>query len=474
MTDLAIQATVPANSDASSRAAVLKRLHAGDNAFRLLTKGAAILVLVILGGVIVSLISGGWQAFSTFKFGFVTTEVWNPVTEKFGALAPIYGTIVTSAVAMLIATPIGLLIALFLTELCPTWLRRPIGIAIELLAGIPSIIYGIWGLFMFAPFLQRTLQPFLINTFGNVPLLSDFFAGPPYGIGILTAGLILAIVVLAVILLGNSVFVVRETERALMLQFGRIVRSDIAPGIHWKLPIVNQVKRFDGRVLTVDGAPGSFFTVERKRLIVDSFAKWRVADVETYYKATGGVEQATKSRLADRINDGLRNEFGTRTLYEVVSGERDRLMADMTSTLNDAVRKSLGVEVLDVRVRRIDLPPEVSDQVYQRMTAERDKEAQELRAVGLEAAEKIRAEADRQVTVIGADAYGKAEQIRGEGDAAAARIYAAAYQRDPEFYAFTRSLKAYRAALADRNSLLVLEPDSDFFRYLKTPDGAKK
>lgn len=279
---------------------------------------------------------------------------------------------------------------------------------------------------------------------------------------------------LAAILLGNSVFVVKETERALMLQFGRIVRADIAPGIHWKLPIIDQVKRFDGRVLTVDGAPESFFTVERKRLIVDSFAKWRVADVETYYKATGGVELATKSRLADRINDGLRNQFGTRTLYEVVSGERDRLMEDMTHTLNDAVKKSLGVEVLDVRVRRIDLPPEVSEQVYQRMTAERDKEAQELRAVGLEAAEKIRAEADRQVTVIGANAYGEAEQIRGEGDAAAARIYATAYQRDPEFYAFTRSLKAYRTALVDRSGLLVLEPDSDFFRYLKTPDGAKK
>jgi membrane protease subunit HflC len=157
-----------------------------------------------------------------------------------------------------------------------------------------------------------------------------------------------------------------------------------------------------------------------------------------------------------------------------VSGERDRLLEDMTRTLNDTVRKSLGVEVLDVRVRRIDLPPEVSEQVFQRMTAERDKEAQELRAVGLEAGEKIRAEADRQVTVIGANAYGEAEQTRGEGDATAAQIYAAAYQRDPEFYAFTRSLKAYRASLADRNGLLVMEPDSDFFRYLKTPDGTQK
>ncbi len=276
------------------------------------------------------------------------------------------------------------------------------------------------------------------------------------------------------ILFSSSVFVVKETERALMLQFGRIVRPDIPPGLHWKLPIINQVKKFDARVLTVDGAAESFFTIERKRLIVDSFAKWRIADVETYYKATGGIELATKSRLADRINDGLRNEFGTRTLHEVVSGERDRLMSDMTKTLSDAVKKSLGVEVLDVRVRRIDLPPEVSDQVFQRMSAERDKEAQELRAVGLEAAEKIRAEADRQVTVIGANAYGEAEQTRGEGDATAARIYSAAYTRDPEFYGFTRSLKAYRASLADRNGLLVMEPDSDFFRYLKTPDSTEK
>ena len=279
---------------------------------------------------------------------------------------------------------------------------------------------------------------------------------------------------LLAILLSSSLFVVKETERALMLQFGRIVRADIPPGIHWKLPIINQVKKFDARVLTVDGAAESFFTIERKRLIVDSFAKWRIADVETYYKATGGIELATKSRLADRINDGLRNEFGTRTLHEVVSGERDQLMLDMTKTLSDSVKKSLGVEVLDVRVRRIDLPPEVSDQVFQRMSAERDKEAQELRAVGMEAAEKIRAEADRQVTIIAAKAYGEAEQTRGEGDATAAHIYATAYQRDPEFYAFTRSLKAYRASLTKHNDLLVLEPDSDFFRYLKTPDGSKK
>jgi phosphate transport system permease protein len=182
--------------DVPSRAKVLARLQLGDTAFRYLTRSAAILVLVLLGGVIISLIYGATPALQAFGFEFLTQQRWNPVTEKFGALAPIYGTIVTSFIAMMFAVPIGLLIAVFLTELCPPFLRRPIGTAIELLAGIPSIIYGIWGLFVFAPFLQQTLQPFLIATFGNVPVLSSLFAGPPYGIGVLTASLILAIMVL--------------------------------------------------------------------------------------------------------------------------------------------------------------------------------------------------------------------------------------------------------------------------------------
>jgi membrane protease subunit HflC len=281
-------------------------------------------------------------------------------------------------------------------------------------------------------------------------------------------------VALLLIVFNGSLFIVKETERAIMLQFGRIVRADIAPGLHWKLPVIHQVKKFDARVLTVDGEPASFFTVERKRLIVNSFAKWRIADVEAYYKATGGVEEITRNRLADRINDGLRNQFGSRTLYEVVSGQRDRLMTDMTGTLNEEVQKSLGVEVLDVRVQRIDLPPEVSEQVFQRMATERAKEARELRAIGSERAEKIRAEADREVTVINANAYRDAELIRGDGDAAATRIYAAAYEQDAEFYAFTRSLKAYRDSFASKTDLLLVDPGSDFFRYLKAQHGAKE
>jgi phosphate transport system permease protein len=194
--DVALQGDAVEVDAVAARAKALNRLRIGDIIFRTLTRAAAIGVLVILGGVIISLIDGALPAFRAFGLNFLVEERWNPVTERFGALAPIYGTLVTSFIAMLIAVPVGLLIAVFLTELCPMWLRRPIGIAIELLAGIPSIIYGIWGLFVFAPFLQETLQPFLIATFGNIPVLSALFAGPPYGIGILTAGLILAIMVL--------------------------------------------------------------------------------------------------------------------------------------------------------------------------------------------------------------------------------------------------------------------------------------
>ena len=194
--DIALQGGAVSVAETVDRSKVLQKLQLHDLIFRHLTRAAAIAVLLILSGIIISLIHGAWPALRTFGFSFLATESWNPVTNKFGAAAPIYGTIVTSLIAMLIAVPVGLFIALFLTELCPMWLRRPIGIAIELLAGIPSIIYGIWGLFVFAPFLQQTLQPALISVFGPIPVLSTLFAGPPYGIGILTAGLILAIMVL--------------------------------------------------------------------------------------------------------------------------------------------------------------------------------------------------------------------------------------------------------------------------------------
>ncbi len=217
------------------RARVLRRLQLGDAVYRHLTRTAAITVLVILGGIIISLVDGSWLALRTFGLNFLLVDTWNPVTEKFGAIAPIYGTLVTSAVAMLIAVPVGLFIALFLTELCPMWLRRPIGIAIELLAGIPSIIYGIWGLFVFAPFLQQYVQPFLINVFGEIPVLSTLFAGPPYGIGILTAGLILAIMVLPFITsISRDVFtavppVLKEAAYGLGCTTWEVVRYVVLP-----------------------------------------------------------------------------------------------------------------------------------------------------------------------------------------------------------------------------------------------------
>jgi len=223
--------------------------------------------------------------------------------------------------------------------------------------------------------------------------------------------------------------------------------------------------------LTVDAEPASFFTIEKKRLIVDSYAKWKIANVETYYKATNGVERTAENRLAKRVNDGLRNQFGTRTLHEVVSGERDLLMKNITQDLNSSVRDELGIEIVDIRVRRIDLPSEVSSQVFRRMTAERDKEAQELRSTGKEKAERIRASADRERTIELANAYRDSEELRGEGDAKAASVYADAYQQDAEFYAFMRSLNAYKSAFSNKGDILLVEPDSDFFKYLNNQDA---
>jgi len=281
------------------------------------------------------------------------------------------------------------------------------------------------------------------------------------------------VIVLLLLLIGanSSLYVVSEFERGVKLQFGKLVEADIQPGLHLKIPFVDNVRIFDARILTVDAQPASFFTVEKKRLIVDSYAKWRIANVETYYKATGGVESVAHNRLANRVNNGLRNQFGTRTLHEVVSGERDLLMKNITDELNASVLDSLGIEVVDVRVKRIDLPQEVSSQVFRRMTAERDKEARELRSTGKERAEKIRASADRERTIEVANAYRDAEELRGEGDAKAAAVYAAAYQQDPEFYAFMRSLNAYKTAFANKGDIMLVEPDSDFFKYLNQQRG---
>ena len=282
----------------------------------------------------------------------------------------------------------------------------------------------------------------------------------------LTKAFLIAIAA-SLVVLGNTLYVISDFERGITTRFGEIIESDIESGIHYKLPFVDEVLRFDARILTVDAQPASFFTIEKKRLIVDSYAKWRISDVETYYRALKGNERTAENRLAKRINDGLRNQFGTRTLREVVSGERDLLMKNITEDLNSTVLGSLGIEIVDVRVKRIDLPQEVSSQVFRRMTAERDKEAQELRSTGKEKAERIRASADRERTIEIANAYKDAEELRGEGDAKAANIYAEAYQQDAEFYSFMRSLNAYKAAFSNKGDIMLIEPDSQFFKYLK-------
>ena len=284
---------------------------------------------------------------------------------------------------------------------------------------------------------------------------------------------LIGILAVILVLMNSILFVVKETERAVKLRFGELVDDDIRPGLHVKMPFMHKIRKFDARVLTLDAQQASFYTIEKKRLIVDAYAKWKILDVGAYYRATGGDESVAHDRLANRVNDGLRNQFGTRTLHEVVSGERDLLMKNITDVLNQTVGESLGIKVVDVRVKRIDLPSEVSEQVFRRMTAEREKEARELRSKGLEQAEKIRADADRQSTVIEANAYREAEVIRGEGDALAAALYAGAYGKDPDFYAFMRSLSAYKTAFADKGDLILVDSKGDFFRYLNNQDGKK-
>lgn len=278
--------------------------------------------------------------------------------------------------------------------------------------------------------------------------------------------------ILAVIwLVGQFVFVVREYDKVVLLRFGKIVASDMAPGLHFRVPWMHQIRRFDGRILTLDTRPERYPTVEKKSVMVDLYAHWRITDATRYYTATGGDEALAESRISGRINEGLRNQFGVRTLHEVVSGERDALMVEMTRNLTESISKEFGIEVVDVRVKRIDLPDEVSGDVYNRMNSERAREARRHRSEGYEIAEGIRADADRQKIVLDAEAYREAEKLRGQGDAEAAAIYAAAFSKDPEFYAFTRSLQAYRSSFDGKGDLMVLDPDSSFFRYLQDANG---
>jgi membrane protease subunit HflC len=277
-----------------------------------------------------------------------------------------------------------------------------------------------------------------------------------------------AIVFLVLGVGANSVFVVKEIERAVMLQFGDMIRTDIPPGLHFKIPYIQNVRKFDARVMTVDATPQRYLTLEQKALLVDSYAMWRIIDVERFYTATSGDEARANALLAQRVNDGLRNKFGSRDLQEVVSGQRDALMMELTEELNTYTAQEYGIVVIDVRVKRIDLPDDVRSSVYERMTSERQREAQQLRSRGNELAIGIEADADRQEAVLLVEAYRDAERIRGEGDARASAIYAEAFTKDEEFYAFTRSLNSYRQTFSSKGDILLLQPDSEYFRYMRS------
>jgi membrane protease subunit HflC len=271
-------------------------------------------------------------------------------------------------------------------------------------------------------------------------------------------------IALLALLIYASTFIVNEWETAIKLRLGEIVSSDYEPGLHLKVPLLNRIIKYDARIQTLDSRPERFLTIEKKDVIVDSYAKWRINNAAQYFRSTGGDSGRTARLLSERINTSLRDEFGKRTIQEVVSEDRLELMTALTKQI-DTNAAELGVEVVDVRVKKIDLPPEVSESVYNRMRAERERVARDLRAKGSEAAERIRADADRQRTVILADAYKESEETRGLGDAKATDIYAQAFNQDAEFYAFYRSLNAYRKSFGEAGSTLVLAPNSEFFKF---------
>lgn len=267
-----------------------------------------------------------------------------------------------------------------------------------------------------------------------------------------------------------SIFTVHEREKALKFQLGRIVKADYEPGLYFKFPFIQNVRKFDARIQTLDAPPELYLTSEKKNVLVDSFVKWRISNVEQYYVSTGGNPVRAGQRLGEIIKRGLKDEFGKRTIQEVVSNERSDIMAILRVS-TDKVADDLGVEVVDVRVKRIDLPTEVSTSVYQRMQAERKRVAQDFRSRGAEEAKRIRAKAEREREVILAEAERDAQRLRGEGDAVAAETYAQAFDADREFYSLYRSLNAYRETFKDRGDLLLLGPDADFFKYFTNPAG---
>ena len=287
--------------------------------------------------------------------------------------------------------------------------------------------------------------------------------------GAIAIGLV-AILIIAML----SLFVVDQRQNAIVFRLGEVVNVKRAPGLYVKIPILDNVRYFDTRILTIDSAePERFLTSEKKNVLVDLFVKWRIIDVRQYYVSVGGDEARARTRLLQTINDSLRAEFGNRTVHEVVSGERDKIIELMRQRANEDASK-IGVQVLDVRMKRVDLPQEVSESVYRRMEAERKRVANELRSTGSAESEKIRADADRQREIILAQAYRDAQRVKGDGDAKATAIHARAYETNPEFFAFYRSMEAYKQSFRNKSDVLVLEPTSEFFKYLRSGGKAGK
>lgn len=285
-------------------------------------------------------------------------------------------------------------------------------------------------------------------------------------------GFILIALIALLVVLSASMFTVDQRQNALVFQLGEVVSVKTKPGLYFKLPLVQNVRYFDTRILTMDAAdPERFITSEKKNVLVDSFIKWRVIDARQFYVSVGGDERRAQIRLNQTVNDGLRAEFGRRTINAVVSGSREEIMSIIRAKADQDAR-TIGVQVVDVRIKRVDLPEAVSENVYRRMEAERKQVANELRSTGAAEAEKIRADADKQKDVIVAEAYRDAQGVKGEGDAKAASVYAASYGKNAEFYAFYRSMQAYRESFASKSDVMVLDPSADFFKYMKNPRAA--
>lgn len=282
--------------------------------------------------------------------------------------------------------------------------------------------------------------------------------------------IIVGVIFLGVLGIRSGLYTVSETEKAIVIQLGQVIRSDDKPGLHFKIPIIQDVRYFDSRILTLDAEPQRYLTKEKKSVIVDSFVKWRIDDTLKYFLTVGGNEIQARALLQQWVNGGLRDQFGSRALHDVVSGKRQDIMDKVRASADKAAREQ-GIEVVDVRLKRVDLPLEVSQSVYQRMEAERTRIAKDLRARGAETAEKIRAGAERQSKILKAEAYRDAERIRGKGDAKATATYARAYKKNPEFYRFYRSLNAYKESFSSKNDIMIIDPSAEFFRYLKKSSG---